>query len=248
MAKLYVGTSAFEQKAWGPKFYAGVPTKDHLSHFAKHFKTLEINATFYNLPKVETFLNWKEKTPADFRFSIKLSRNITHFKRLENVDETWANFQKNVTELGPKLGPILVQFPPQFSKNLDRLENFFKLLSKQAPELRYAFEFRHPSWYDQEVFDLFRSQKLQLTFVIADYKIWPLLEENLGQFIYVRMDSAINLPTTAPYTTKGLQEIADHLKIYLKKNLDVYVYFNHDTGGYAIDNAKALLKLLEKKR
>jgi uncharacterized protein YecE (DUF72 family) len=203
--------------------------------------------TFYRLPRAETFQNWRKKVPADFRFAVKLSRYITHYKRLREVEQAWGYFQQNVSELGNKRGPILVQFPPQFAKDIGKLQGFLDLLAEKAPRWRYAFEFRHPSWYDQEVFELFNKSKLQLTLVIADSKRWPVLEENIGKFVYIRMHGAVG-QYSSKYSTATLRKVAERLKRYLNQKLDVYVYFNNDKGGYAVDNARTLLKLMGQER
>ncbi len=246
MATFYIGTSGFEYKDWGPKFYGDIPQKEHLTFFGKHFKTLELNVTFYRLPPIKTFQNWQSKVPADFRFAVKLSRYITHRKRLLDSQEPWQNFLTNITELREKLGPILIQLPPRFAKNLARLKEFLQILQNTAPELLYAFEFRHDSWFDQEVIDLFKQSQLFFTLVIANSQKWPMIEQNIGHFVYIRMHGAIAV-YSSKYPKRALQKVATKIKQYLAENLDVYVYFNNDVGGYAVDNAQTLLELLQPK-
>jgi uncharacterized protein YecE (DUF72 family) len=141
----YVGTSGFSYPSWRGGFY---PEKSKPSEFLERYSerlpSVELNTTFYDLPSEEQFRTWAEATPPDFRFSVKMTRRITHFGRLELV----GTFCERVRALGEKLGPILVQFPPTRPRD-DGLLRF--LLDSLDPELEYAFEFRHESWRDAEV-------------------------------------------------------------------------------------------------
>jgi len=244
MGKLYIGTSGWVYSHWDGIFYPeNLPGKDKLRYFSQHFKTAEINYSFYHLPRPSSYQNWYKITPADFIFSVKASRFITHIKRLFGVKEAWQVFLDNTLNLKEKLGPILFQFPPSFKatdENLKRLEEFLKLIIAQP--LRYAFEFRDKSWCDKKVYNLLK--KYNLAWVIADSPRYPRADEVTANFVYIRLHGSKVL-FASKYTKKELEDLAQKIKKWLKQKLDVYVYFNNDAYGYAIENAKELLKLME---
>ncbi|TET84417.1 MAG: DUF72 domain-containing protein [Candidatus Nealsonbacteria bacterium] len=239
--KLFIGTSGWVYSHWEGIFYPeDLPSKDKLKYFSQHFKTTEINYSFYHLPRPSTYQNWYKQTPEDFLFAVKTSRFITHIKRLGEVKEAWKTFIENALNLKEKLGPILFQFPPSFRANeteIKKLEDFLKLITKN--KLRYAFEFRHKSWCDKKVYNLLKQYKV--AWVIADSPSYPKAEVATANFIYIRMHGSKVL-FTSNYTKKELQDLAQKIKKRLKI-ADVYVYFNNDAMGYALENAKELLKL-----
>jgi len=254
--KLFIGTSGWIYSDWDGIFYPkNLSSKDKLKYFSKYFKTTEINYSFYHLPRPATYQNWYSQTPGDFLFAIKTSRFITHIKRLKGVKEAWKQFIKNALNLKEKLGPILFQFPPSFKateENIKRLEDFLKLITKgKKLKLKYAFEFRHKTWFtpldnknlmgcDEKTYKLLRKYKA--AWVIADSPHYPKVEEITADFIYVRMHGSKVL-FSSKYTKKELSSLAQKIKKWLKQKKDVYVYFNNDACGYAIENAKKLLKL-----
>lgn len=245
--KLFIGTSGWAYSHWEGIFYPeDLPGKDKLKYFTQHFKTAEINYSFYHLPRPSIYQNWYKQTPEDFLFSVKASRFITHIKRLKGVKEAWKTFIENALNLKKKLGPILFQFPPSFkatAENIKRLEDFLKLITKslkpKTTTLRYAFEFRHQSWCDKKVYQLLKKYKAAL--VIADSPSYPKAETVTANFVYIRMHGSKVL-FSSNYTKKELQDLTQKIKKWLK-SCNVYVYFNNDAMGYALENAKELLKL-----
>lgn len=247
--RLFVGTSGWVYSHWQGIFYPEeLPSKDKLKYFSQHFKTAEINYSFYHLPQPATYQKWYSETPADFIFSVKASRFITHIKRLSGVREAWKQFIENALNLKEKLGPILFQFPPSFKvtpQNLQRLENFLKLLNYNKytmvknVSLRYVFEFRHKSWCDKKIYNLLK--KYNIAWVIADSPRYPRVDVITADFVYIRMHGS-KIMFSSKYTKKELNSLAQKIKKWLKKT-DVYVYFNNDAYGYAIENARELLKL-----
>ncbi len=237
---LFIGTSGWVYSHWEGIFYPeNLPSKDKLKYFSQYFKTTEINYSFYHLPRPSTYQNWYLQTPEDFLFAVKASRFITHIKRLSEVKEAWETFIENALNLKEKLGPILFQFPPSFRANeteIKKLEDFLKLITKN--KLRYAFEFRHKSWCDEKVYNLLKKYKV--VWVIADSPSYPKAEVITADFVYLRMHGSKVL-FTSNYTKKELQDLAQKIKKW-RKIADVYVYFNNDAMGYAIENAKELLK------
>jgi len=239
---LYIGTSGWVYSQWDKIFYPeDLSSKDKLKYFSKNFKTAEVNYSFYRLPKPSTYRKWHSESSAGFIFAIKASRFITHVKRLKEAEEAWKTFIKNTLNLKEKLGPILFQFPANFKaneENTERLEKFLQLITKR--KLRYAFEFRHESWCEKKFYSLFRKYKA--AWVIADSPSYPKAEVITSDFIYIRMHGSKVL-FISNYTKKELQELAKKIKNWLKA-VDVYVYFNNDAMGYAVENAKMLKELV----
>jgi len=241
MRKLFIGTSGWIYSDWEGIFYPEkLSSSEKLKYFSQHFKTTEVNYSFYHLPRLSTYQNWYNQTPSDFIFSVKASRFITHIKRLKNIKEAWEIFIKNTLSLKEKLGPILFQFPSLFSatdKNIERLKDFIYEIS--AHSLRYAFEFRDRSWFNEEIYKFFK--KHNIAWVIADSPSYPKAEVITASFVYIRMHGSKTM-FSSKYTKKEIQSLASKIKDWLKTK-DVYCYFNNDVSGYAIENAKELLNL-----
>ena len=149
---LIAGASGFAYKPWKGSFYPDdLPDAEMLTYYADRLPAVEINNTFYRMPKTSVIEDWAAKTPAAFRFAIKASRRITHFSRLKEAGEHVSYLFDNLAALGDKLGPVLFQLPPNFKKDLDRLKAFIEIL---PPGRRVTFEFRHPSWFDDAVVEV----------------------------------------------------------------------------------------------
>lgn len=147
--QLYCGTSGFSYKEWKGRFYpAGLAAGDMLPYYASRLPTVEINNTFYRLPQRSLLERWRDQVPGDFRFAVKLSRRITHVKRLADCEDDARRFFDAVHVLGDKLGAVLVQLPPQFRVDIDRLAHFLDVVPESVPT---AFEFRHASWRNEAV-------------------------------------------------------------------------------------------------
>jgi len=165
VTKLRAGTSGYSYKEWKGSFYPeDLAAADMLAYYAGRFGAVEINNTFYRLPKSEVLAKWASQVPEDFRFVLKASQHITHRRRLNEASrEPLEYLLKTSAALGAKRGPLLFQLPPNMQRNLDRLRDFLSML---PAEIDAAFEFRHPSWYEDEVFDLLRANDRPLC--IAD--------------------------------------------------------------------------------
>jgi len=253
---LKVGTSGWVYKHWEGIFYPHeLKNQDKLWYFSKHFKTVEINYSFYHLPRPETYKRWYKITSKDFIFAVKVSRFITHIKRLKGVKEAWDVFLENASYLKEKLGPFLFQFPPSFNaskEHIKTLKNFLKLIRKKnyssisdSAKLRFAFEFRHQSWYREEIYRLFKENNIAL--VIADSPNFPKSEKITANFVYVRMHGSKKL-FSSKYTDTELKNLARKIKKWQKKHFEIFVYFNNDVKGFAILNAKKLLELCENRK
>ena len=242
--KLLIGTSGWAYDHWKKIFYPeDLNDKDKLKYFSRRFKTTEINYSFYHLPRQEIYQKWYQETPADFIFSVKASRFITHIKRLKNVEKPRKIFFKNALNLKEKLGPILFQFPPNFKtteENIKRLNDFLKLINRY--KLKYAFEFRHQSWCDEKIYNLLK--KYNIAWVIADSPSYPKVEVITADFVYIRMHGSKTL-FSSKYTKKELQDLSQKIRKWQRQGGDVYCYFNNDAYGFAVKNAKELLKLCQ---
>jgi uncharacterized protein YecE (DUF72 family) len=163
---LDVGTSGFSYKEWKGKFYpADLPASEWLRYYAERFGTVEINNTFYRMPKRDVLASWADQVPERFRFVVKTPRRITHIKRLKEVDSESAFLFENLSALGERLGAILVQLPPNLPRDLERLEKFIASLPEGT---RAAFEFRNPSWHHPEVLDRLRERDFALAAVDSE--------------------------------------------------------------------------------
>ena len=155
-----IGTSGFAYDEWKGSFYPEkIAAKDMLKYYAERLPVVEINNTFYRLPKEEVLKGWADQVPDGFTFVVKASQRITHFSRLKECGELLAYLFRVTGALGPKLGPVLFQLPPNFKKDVPRLAAFFDAMPDRR---RVAFEFRHASWFDDETFDLLRRQSAAL--------------------------------------------------------------------------------------
>src|SRR5262245_26148986 len=182
-AKIEIGTSGWNYKQWMGVFYpSGLPQKDLLSFYAKHFDTVEINNSFYRLPELNTFNNWRESVPQRFTFAVKGSRFITHMKKLKAPRTSSEKLFDRVAGLEEKLGPILFQLPPRWKVNPERLAEF---LAAIADEHRYAIEFRDPCWIIEQIFELLN--KHNVAFCIHDLRGEATPREITADFTYVRM-------------------------------------------------------------
>jgi uncharacterized protein YecE (DUF72 family) len=199
-----------------------LPAERFLSFYATRLPTVEINASFYRMPAAETFETWKNQTPESFRFTIKAHRSITHLRRLRDVDDNVRWLYERVVLLGPRLGPVLFQFPPTFKRDLPLLQQFLAGL----PPLPYvALEFRHATWHDDAVYETLRAEDEDS----ADPRV------HTAPWGYYRLHRL-------RYTDEQLAAWAEHLA-GLPDLRPVFCYFTHDTGPEAITYAERLMAL-----
>lgn len=231
VGRILVGTSGFAYKEWKGSFYPEkLPAKKYLSYYAEHFSTTEINNTFYRMPTTKLCEGWYAEVPEDFSFTLKVSQRITHFKRLKNVDDDMTYFLDSAAGLKEKLGPILVQLPPNFKKDTDVLEAF---LGSFATKGKLAFEFRHESWFTDDVYDLLRKYKTTLGVVEKEEGEGPETpREVTGSFVYMRLRKG-------EYSN---DEMLDWARWIRSQNVPVYCYLKHDERAPVL--AKELLEAL----
>lgn len=239
---LYIGTSGWSYKHWKGTFYpSDIKDKDRMKYYYNYFNTVEINSSFYHLPKATTFRGWKEGTPDTFIFSVKISRFITHMKKLL-VEETDIDlFMDRYYELGNKAGPVLFQLPPGWQVNIERLGSVLEMLPKNV---RYTFEFRNSSWYTEKVFELLRQYNIAFCiYELAGHQS-PLIVTS--DFVYVRLHGPGD-KYQGSYPMETLKLWAEYCFELNGEGKDIYIYFDNDTNGYAPDNAHTLNDLLKEK-
>lgn len=241
MGKIRTGTSGFNYRHWRGDFYPdSLPLKKWLAFYSEHFKTVEINATFYGSFREATYKKWADTVPREFCFAIKGPRFITHIKRLVEPKESIDYFFAAAKGLGKKLGVVLWQFPPSFKKDeetLSRLNEFLNLLPKETPKV---FEFRHKSWFDSETDKILEENKSGI--VISESSRFPSEEAVAGGICYIRFHGPGRL-YSSPYSTEQLAEWAKKIKKW-SRQAEVYCYFNNDSGGHAFRNADELDRIL----
>lgn len=216
---LYVGTSGYSYKEWKGTFYPEkIPAKEMLSYYAARLPAVEINNTFYRLPQKSVLENWKEQVPAGFRFSVKASQRITHFKRLKDVAEETGYLLDTAAALADRLGPVLFQLPPNMKKDLPRLQAFLDCLPGGT---RAAFEFRHPTWFDDDVLEVLSGRNHALC--ISDTDDLPATHiDKTSDWGYLRL-RRVN------YSDENL---AEWLKRVRDQNWnDAFVFFKHEDEG-----------------
>ena len=246
MARLLIGTSGWVYRSWkGPFYPEDLPSRRYLEFDAGEFSTTEINSSFYHLPRPDTYVNWGRQVPPDFVFAVKASRFLTHIKRLIDPQEPWQRFLAGAVKLARHLGPILLQFPPGFRKDVPRLSAFLKIAHQSRPPRsrpRLVFEFRHESWFSDEVYAVLKRHKA--AWCIADGAKYPRKDLVTADFAYIRYHGRSQMFASS-YSRAELTKEARLIKGYLQDGHDVFAYFNNDAKGYAVKNARMLRKLLE---
>jgi len=239
MGKVRIGTSGWAYKDWNGPFYPDeVRAKDRLAYISRHFPTLEINASFYRMPTDKAVAGWREQTPGDFVFAWKASRYITHNKKLTDPADSLAYMFQRIEGLGDKIGPILFQLPPNLRRNDERLADFLKALPRRG---RFAFEFRHPDWYDPAVLELLRDHGAG--FCISDHHDAPAPFEVTADFVYLRGHGPGGR-YHGRYGETALKDWAGHIRRW-RKDHDVFVYFDNDIKSAAPADAQQLIDMLD---
>jgi len=241
LATVLVGTSGYSYRSWeGVLYPPNLRADERLAHYSQCFQTVELNVTFYRLPRESTFSRWYRTVPPHFAFALKGSRTITHYRRLREVEEEVRHFFRRARVLGDKLAVVLWQLPPSLRRDEELLRSFCELLMAHCP-VRCAFEFRHSSWLVPEVFDLLREYNHALC--VADGPRFPRTEQITADFAYLRLHGPERMYASS-YNDEQLLRWADRIMAWKAAGLDVYVYFNNDAQGHAVRNARSLLRML----
>ncbi len=242
---IFIGTSGYNYPHWwGGVFYpSSLPQRKWLEFYSDYFDTVELNVSFYRLPKKETFKSWFKRTPRGFSFAVKGSRFITHIKRLKDCREPLSLFLEHASFLKWKLGCLLWQLPPRFKFQKERLEEFCVLLSTlpHSKILRHAFEFRDESWFCSEAFKIL--EEFNFAFCIAHGSGLPFMEKITSSFIYLRLHGG-EILYGSNYSDKELKLWAKKINDWTKSGKDIFVYFNNDAYGFAVKNALTLKKMV----
>ncbi|HXD33378.1 MAG TPA: DUF72 domain-containing protein [Pyrinomonadaceae bacterium] len=228
---LQVGTSGFSYKEWKGSFYPeDLPAKEMLPYYSARLPAVEINNTFYRVPKKSMLENWKDQVPAHFRFSLKATQRITHFKRLKDVAAETGYLFEIAGALEDRLGMILFQLPPNMKKDLERLQTFLEIL---PATVRATFEFRHPSWFEDDVLQLLSARNHALC--ISDTDEMPVSHiDRTADWGYLRL-------RRVQYSTEALKEWLE--RIHAQNWKDAFVFFKHEDEGTGPRLAAEFLKL-----
>ena len=231
-SRVLVGTSGYNYPEWRGTFYPEqFSNAKMLAYYAERFPTVEINYTFYRMPTEKLLAGWAAGTPDSFSFTLKAPRRITHDSKLQRCEELVHVFCRTAETLGPKLATLLFQLPPTFKKDADVLRGFLELLPEGT---RAAFEFRHPSWFETDVFDALRSRNIALC--VADSEKLHAPVEITADYAYFRLRDE-------GYQQADIDRWADTIRT-LQGVHDVFVYFKHEEQGLGPDFARRLIAAL----
>jgi uncharacterized protein YecE (DUF72 family) len=229
----WIGTSGFQYTEWKGKFYPeDLPSSKMLSFYAERFSTTEINYTFHRIPAAKTIENWKQLTPENFRFALKAPQKITHWSKLRDCADTMRYFHDITSGLGSKLGPVLFQLPPTFKKDVLVLAEFVNCLPTGT---RAAFEFRHDSWFVDEVWEVLRSGNVSLCIAETEEFSTPTIETADYGYLRLRRED---------YTSADVERWADFVRERREQWEDVFIYFKHEEAGIGPKLAAEMTGLL----
>lgn len=243
LSGLFTSTSGWSYKHWSDIFYpVNIKPAQYLEYYITKFNCVELNSSFYHLPRKTTVNGWLKRTPDTFKFCLKLSHFITHQKRLVNSDEALKRFFDVFEGMKIRLGPILIQLHPGLSYYKSLICDFLDLLKVQYNHYRFAIEVRHRSWITDNFFELLTQYRI--AFVIADSgKRFPYYETVTADSVYLRFHGPEKL-YASDYDESDLHQYAEKIINWLKADHEVWVFFNNDFNGFAVKNALKLNKLV----
>jgi len=240
--KIHIGTSGWSYKHWKEIFYGkGLPPSRYLEFYAGQFNSTEINASFYRLPKPETVVNWMAAVPKSFYFCPKMSRYVTHVKKLRDPELALPRFFDVFDPVKRHLGPILIQLPEAVAFHDEKAATFFKALRSMHKGYSFALEIRNPSWLEEVPIAMLRRYRIGL--VIAESgKRWPYAEIITDRHVYLRFHGPDGSYASS-YSHEVLRSYAKKCKAWAAAGHTVWAFFNNDVHGYAIENARTLIEL-----
>ncbi|OCH98287.1 hypothetical protein A8135_12065 [Legionella jamestowniensis] len=238
---VYIGTSGWSYGGWIGRFYPEKIKPDGvLPYYAKTFDSVELNNSFYQIPKEKNIKKWLNLTPPHFIFSCKANRYITHTKKLQDTEESVVRLLHAFSHFEEKLGPILFQFPPYWPLDLSCLKNFIEHLPSNY---FYTFEFRHKSWFCEPLYELL--QKHQMTLCFYDFKTYQSPEIVTGKFIYIRMHGPQKEAYQGSYSEEVLIKYTQKINHWQQEGKPVYCYFDNDEKCCAPKDAQRLKHLID---
>ncbi len=242
MALVRVGTSGWVYQHWRGRFYPpDLPSSQWLNFYARHFDTVEVNNSFYRLPKRETFERWRKETPEGFVFAVKGSRFVTHMKKLRDVGDALKRFFASVEGLGEKLAVVLWQLPPNLKADADRLDDFLRNLPTHCA---HAVEFRNPSWWqERKVWQILERRQVAHCVPILPTIPKEIADFVTAPFVYLRFHGWNGLYSGC-FPDEELEWWGEKIRAWRARGLKVFAYFNNDVNAYAVQNATTLKRLV----
>lgn len=235
----HIGTSGWHYKHWRGVFYpSDLKQQSWLAHYAESFDCVEVNSSFYGLPASEAIAGWCGCVPAQFTFTVKAPRRITHFKKLKNCEPELDELFRRLQTFGSRLGPVLFQLPPRWRCNLRRLESFLAALPMDR---RAALEFRDPSWHNDDVYALLAGRSAAFCIYDSGGFTSPLVDE--AALVYVRLHGP-GSEYAGSYRAPRLRNWVDRAQAWNRRGKEVFVFFDNDESGYATKNGTRTLGLL----
>ncbi len=239
----FIGTSGWSYHHWSGIFYPeNIRPGKYLEFYLTRFNCVELNSSFYHLPRESAVKGWLNRTPESFRFCPKLSRFITHRKRLVDCEDALGKYFDLFQAMKTKLGPVLIQLPPGLSFDGSLIRDFFNVLKKQYDQYRFAIEVRHDSWISDHFFHML--EQYGIAFVIADSgSRFPYHEAVTADHVYLRLHGPEKL-YASDYDRADLHMYAEKIMRWISAGHEVWVFFNNDFGGFAVKNALELNAML----
>jgi uncharacterized protein YecE (DUF72 family) len=240
--QVHIGTSGWSYKHWKEDFYPkGLKQADWLSFYANSFGVTEINASFYRLPTRETVISWKQQVPKNFLFCVKMSRYLTHMKKLHDPEEPLQRFFEIFEPMKKNMGPVLVQLPKMVKFNYDLAEHFFKLLATSYRKYNFVLEIRHDTWLTDDAVNLMAKYAIGLV-ISQSGERFPYAEMVTAKNIYIRFHGPAALYASS-YSDEDLNYFAKKFKKWVKEGHEIWAFFNNDIHGYAPKDALRLAAL-----
>lgn len=246
-AVAHIGTSGWNYKDWKASFYPeGLKAADWLSYFAKNFKTVEVNSSFYRIPTEKSVKAWQESVPSNFLFAVKLWRGITHYRKLVRSEGFLDSYFRSIDHIKTRnRAPLLIQLPPNQRKDIDKLDRFLDLVRERSPHRwKVVVEFRDNSWLSDDVYRMMDRQQAAVCLHDMPGK-GDANEPNNAKFVYVRRHGTSNVKYHGGYTAERLKQDAADIRRWLREGKNVFVYFNNDVGGHAVRDARKLKELVD---
>jgi uncharacterized protein YecE (DUF72 family) len=242
---IHVGTSGWSYKHWKGIFYPPkLKATEWIVFYSDHFKITEINGSFYKLPSQETVIEWTKKVPADFLFCPKMSRYLTHMKKLNEPEEPLERFFGIFEPMKKMMGPVLLQLPPQLKFHYDKTDHLYRLLRSRYKKNEFVIEVRHDTWLQEESLTLMTKYDIGLV-ISQSGERFPYSEMITAKNIYIRFHGPHALYASS-YSDAMLKDFAKKFRKWEKEGHVIWAFFNNDIHGYALEDSKRLLQLLEK--